>query len=127
MGVKREDFAMNAQSPTTKWTCFDVSIEDGVAHIQLNRPDAFNAMNRDFWNELPAIVRDIDDNARARCIVITSTGKHFSAGMDLSVFTDGESVVPAMQADRQNAAESFRHHVHHLQGTFSASMRRACR
>ena len=110
---------MTAPATTAEWTCFSVSIEDGVAHIQLNRPDALNAMNRAFWNELPAIVRDIDDNARARCIVISSTGKHFSAGMDLSVFTDGESVNPMAQADRQNAAESFRRHVHHLQDTFS--------
>ena len=110
---------MTAPAKTAEWTCFDVSIEAGVAHIRLNRPDAMNAMNRAFWNELPAIVRDIDDNARARCIVISSTGKHFSAGMDLSVFTDGAGVVPEAQSDRQNAAESFRRHVHHLQDTFS--------
>ena len=110
---------MTAPATTAEWTCFSVSIEGGVAHIQLKRPEAFNSMNRAFWNELPAIVRDIDDNARARCIVISSTGKHFSAGMDLSVFTDGESVNPMAAADRQNAAESFRRHVHHLQDTFS--------
>ena len=62
---------------------FEVAIADGVAHLQLNRPDKLNSMNRAFWSELPAIVRDIDDNARARVIVISSTGKHFSAGMDL--------------------------------------------
>jgi len=110
---------MTAPATTAQWTCFDVSIEAGVAHIRLNRPDAMNAMNRAFWNELPAIVRDIDDNARARCIVISSTGKHFSAGMELSVFTEGAGVVPEAQSDRQNAAESFRRHVHHLQDTFS--------
>jgi len=110
---------MTAPATTAQWTCFDVSIEGGVAHIRLNRPDALNAMNRAFWNELPAIVRDIDENARARCIVISSTGKHFCAGMDLSVFTDGAGVVPEAQSDRQNAAESFRRHVHHLQDTFS--------
>jgi len=110
---------MTAPATTAQWTCFDVSIEGGVAHIRLNRPDAFNAMNRAFWNELPAIVRDIDDNARARCIVISSTGKHFCAGMELSVFTDGAGVVPDAQKDKQNAAESFRRHVHHLQDTFS--------
>jgi enoyl-CoA hydratase len=76
-------------------------------------------MTRAFWNELPAIIRDIDDNARARCIVISSTGKHFCAGMDLSVFTDGEGVTGGEPADRYVAAESFRRHVHHLQGTFS--------
>ena len=109
---------MTAPATTAEWTCFSVSIEGGVAHIQLKRPEAFNAMNRAFWNELPAIVRDIDDKARARCIVISSTGKHFSAGMDLSVFTDGEGV-SLLAGDKQNAAESFRRHIHHLQDTFS--------
>ena len=110
---------MTAHAATAEWTCFSVSIENGVAHIQLNRPDAMNAMNRAFWNELPAIVRDIDDNARARCIVITSTGKHFSSGMDLGVFTDGEGVSALMGGDPKVAGENFRRHVHHLQGTFS--------
>ncbi|ALL14650.1 crotonase/enoyl-CoA hydratase family protein [Caulobacter henricii] len=101
------------------YTCFKVEIEAGVAHIQLKRPDAMNTMTRAFWNELPAIVKHIDDNALARCIVITSTGKHFSAGMELSVFTDGEGVTEERGGDRHVAGESFRHHVHHLQNTFS--------
>ena len=40
----------------TDSTCFKLSIENNVAHIVLNRPEAFNAMPRAFWNELPAIV-----------------------------------------------------------------------
>lgn len=100
------------------WTCFDVSIEHHVAHIRLKRGAEFNTMIRPFWNELPAIVRDIDDNARARCIVISSTGKHFSAGMDLSVFGGGGSTAPAI-ADRGIAAEHQRRHVLHLQDAFS--------
>jgi hypothetical protein len=48
----------------TAWTCFEVTLQDRVAHIRLNRPEAFNAMNRAFWNELPAIVDDISDNCR---------------------------------------------------------------
>lgn len=101
------------------YTCFKVEIEAGVAHIQLKRPEAMNTMTRAFWNELPAIVKHIDDNALARCIVITSTGKHFSAGMELSVFTDGEGVTEERTGDRHVAGESFRHHVHHLQNTFT--------
>ncbi|MFM7064764.1 MAG: enoyl-CoA hydratase-related protein, partial [Actinomycetes bacterium] len=65
--------------------CFDVRIEDHVAHISLCRPDAFNTMVPEFWTDLPKIVRDIDDHARARVVVLSSTGKHFCAGMDLSV------------------------------------------
>ncbi len=100
------------------WECFDVSIAGGVAHIVMKRPDAMNSMVRSFWNELPAIIRDIDDNARARCIVISSTGKHFSAGMDLAVFATG-AAAPDAGSDRETAGESFRRHVHSLQASFS--------
>jgi enoyl-CoA hydratase len=104
------------------YECFDVSIAGGVAHIQLKRPEAMNSMTRAFWNELPAIVKDIDDNARARCIVISSTGKHFSAGMDLAVFATGGTInggAGVTEAERQTAGESFRYHVRSLQDAFS--------
>jgi enoyl-CoA hydratase len=99
-------------------TCFDVKIENKIAHIVLNRPKAFNSMPREFWNELPEIVRDIDDNAKARVIVVSSTGKHFTAGMDLSVFTDGDGV-SASGGDQYARAEAFRQFVLTLQNTFS--------
>lgn len=75
--------------PERSYECFKVEIAEGIAHIILDRPRKMNAMNRAFWRELPAIVREIDDGALARVIVISSTGKHFTAGMDLSVFTSG--------------------------------------
>ncbi|HEY0105373.1 MAG TPA: enoyl-CoA hydratase-related protein [Rhizomicrobium sp.] len=74
------------------YRCFAVEIADHIAHIQLKRGAELNTMVPEFWTELPAIVKDIDDNAKARVIVISSTGKHFSGGMDLSVFTAGGSV-----------------------------------
>ena len=104
---------------TTDWSCFDVTIQDHVAHIQLKRPEAMNTMVREFWNELPQIVRDIDDNARARCIVISSTGKHFCAGMDLAVFAGGGSTSAAASQDRHVNAEAMRYHVKTLQDAFS--------
>jgi enoyl-CoA hydratase len=71
------------------YTCFDVTESDHVAHVQLNRPDKLNSMIPEFWTELPEIVRGISAKGQARAIVLSSTGKHFSAGMDLSVFTGG--------------------------------------
>src|SRR3990167_10855167 len=110
---------MNAHTATAAaWTCFNVSIEDGVAHIQLKRPEAMNTMNKAFWAELPAIVKDIDHNARARCIVISSTGKHFSAGMDLAVFGGGGSTSANQNQDRHINAEQQRHHIAWLQDCF---------
>jgi len=70
--------------------CFDVEIADSVAHVRLSRPDELNTMTADFWRELPEIVTGLSDAASARVVVISSTGRHFSAGMDLSVFADGE-------------------------------------
>jgi enoyl-CoA hydratase len=68
------------------YECFDLEIADGVAHLRLSRPDAFNTFVRALWRELPDAVADIDRSARARVIVISSTGRHFTAGIDLGVF-----------------------------------------
>lgn len=98
---------------------FHVAIADGVAHIRLDRPEKLNAMSRPFWTELPAIVRDISDNARARCIVLSSTGKHFSAGMDLSVFSTDPSLKTGAATHPYVENEAFRHLVLALQDTFT--------
>ena len=90
--------------PAKKYECFEVTIEDKIAHIRMNRPDALNTMNKAFWNELPEIVRDIDNNARARVIVISSTGKHFSGGMDTTVFT-GDRDAPKRSTAQPLASE----------------------
>lgn len=70
------------------YRCFDVEIADKVAHVRLSRPDELNSMTPDFWRELPEIVTGISDEASARVVVLSSTGRHFSAGMDLSVFSE---------------------------------------
>ena len=98
---------------------FDLEIEEKIAHIRLSRPEALNSMTRDFWNELPGIVRDIDMNARARVIVISSTGKHFSAGMDLSVFAQ-DGAVKTGGGDRYVAAEQFRSNIRQIQSSFNS-------
>jgi enoyl-CoA hydratase len=67
-------------------TTFSLQIADRIAHIVLDRPDTHNSMTLEFWRELPRTVRDIDGGATARVIVISATGKHFTSGMDLSVF-----------------------------------------
>ena len=69
------------------YECFEVTITDKVAHIVMNRPEKRNAMNESFWHDIQAIVEDIDDNAKARAIVISSTGPIFCAGIDLSMLS----------------------------------------
>ncbi len=100
------------------YQCFDVSIENKIAHIQLSRGDALNTMTRDFWNELPEIVNHIDAEALARVIVVSSTGKHFSAGMDLSVFAQ-DGAVTSQGRDPYIAAEQFRSNIRQIQSSFN--------
>lgn len=105
------------------YTCFDLSMDGHVAHVQLNRPDELNSMTRPFWMELPEIIRSIDDEGRARAIVVSSTGKHFSAGMDLGVFATGAGDAPKTEghSDEQGRRRAyFRQVAKMLQNSFTA-------
>ena len=97
-------------------TCFDVSLAAGVARITLNHPERMNSMTREFWDELPRAVRELDAAGTTRVAVIASTGKHFSAGMDLAVFAGNDS----LEAGSVSSRERFRRHLMALQETFNA-------
>lgn len=78
-------------------TCFSLSsTEDHVAHLVLNRPDTLNTMHPTFWRELDEVLSRIHNEGTARALVISSTGKHFSAGMALETFAG------AIQMDDQS-------------------------
>lgn len=101
-----------------KTTCFDVNIENGIAHISMNRPDKMNSMIRVFWKELPDIIKEIDKNSEARVIVLSGQGKHFSAGMDLSTFVPPKK--SEVEVDPARQREVFYHEVLELQDAFTA-------
>ncbi|MDR7150379.1 enoyl-CoA hydratase [Hydrogenophaga palleronii] len=78
-------------------TCFSLSsTADHVAHLVLNRPEAMNTMHPTFWRELDEVLTQIHNEGKARALVISSTGKHFSAGMALETFAG------AIQMDDQS-------------------------
>ena len=95
--------------------CLQVEVADAVAHVRLVRPDELNTLTPDFWRELPQVVADISDAAAARVIVLSSTGRHFSAGLDLAVLRD--DLRPAGEAGR--AAARLRSTVRMLQDAVS--------
>ena len=67
---------------------FDVEINNSIAHIRFNRPEKRNSMNEDFWRLFPKEVEELDDSGEIRALIVSSTGPHFSAGIDLSMFKD---------------------------------------
>lgn len=96
-------------------TCFTVSTKDAVTELTLSRPEALNTMTPAFWGELPALVRELDATGATRALVLASTGKHFSAGMDLAVFGSGQ-----LSTDTPRLRENLRQKVLLLQDSFNA-------
>ena len=99
------------------YRCFEVEVAAKVAHVRMCRPDEHNSMVRELWTELPALTRELDRGGDVRAMVLSSTGRHFTSGMDLSVFTggglgDGEGELGRVRA-------GFRQLVLLLQQTFS--------
>ena len=104
-----------------KHACFEVDIRDKVAHITLNRPEKRNSMILKFWDELPAIVNDIDREVKARVIVISSTGPHFTGGLDVNEFFNaGKAGDSAERTRRIVRGAEFLQVVRTMQASFSA-------
>jgi enoyl-CoA hydratase len=66
--------------------CFTLTRQDHIAHLVLSRPEAMNTMHPTFWRELDEALTQLHREGGARALVISSTGKHFSAGMALETF-----------------------------------------
>jgi enoyl-CoA hydratase len=66
--------------------CFALTQQDHITHLVLNRPEAMNTMQPQFWRELDDVLAQLHREGQARALVISSTGKHFSAGMALETF-----------------------------------------
>ena len=65
---------------------FRYTSEEGVGHLILDKGEDLNKMTMNFWYELPRILDEIDKDASLRVLILSSTGKHFCAGMDLKNF-----------------------------------------
>ncbi|GAB5439464.1 enoyl-CoA hydratase [Falsiruegeria mediterranea] len=65
-----------------------VDVEDHVALIKLNRPDALNALNSQLLSELCTALDEADANDKVRCIVLTGSEKAFAAGADIKEMSE---------------------------------------
>ncbi|MFM7067897.1 MAG: enoyl-CoA hydratase/isomerase family protein [Actinomycetes bacterium] len=57
---------------------------DGVRVLTFQRPDALNAFNQTLWYATAAALEDAATNDDLRCVVLTGSGRAFSAGQDLT-------------------------------------------
>ena len=88
---------------------FTLTTAAGIAHLQLNRPERLNTMAPPFFPALRDAVRALHDAGEARALVISSTGKHFCAGMALDVFGgDDALLVTSTARARLNFQDTLR-------------------
>ncbi|HCB37307.1 MAG TPA: crotonase/enoyl-CoA hydratase family protein [Acidimicrobiaceae bacterium] len=99
---------------------------DHVAHVRMVRPLRANSMIPAFWYELPDIVGSLSVGSDARVILLSAEGRHFSSGMDVSVFGAGAAGKSAVASDDEGrprfssrSRASTRQTVLELQHTFS--------
>ena len=75
-----------------------VEVEDHIALIKLNRPEALNALNGQLLAELAKALRAAEENEKVRCIVLTGSDKAFAAGADITEMAE-KSFVDAFGGD----------------------------
>ena len=104
----------------SKYSCFDLKTKDHICSLVLNRPDDLNTMTRDFWVELGDALEEINRDSDVRVVILSSTGKHFCAGMDLSAFSNGVDDIPdEMKPDHARVGEVLYRTAKELQGYIS--------
>jgi enoyl-CoA hydratase len=100
----------------TDYTSFKVSQDGPIARITLNRPDKRNTMIPAFWAELPRAVNALSDAGETRVLILDAEGPVYTAGMDISVFTDPN----ALKTDSASMREAFMTAATALQDSFTA-------
>jgi enoyl-CoA hydratase/3-hydroxyacyl-CoA dehydrogenase len=70
-------------------------IEEPIAWIYLNRPERLNALNMEMIKELSQVLDELELNDKVRVLIITGTGRAFSAGADITAF---QGVTPFLGA-----------------------------
>ena len=89
----------------------------GVAHLQLCRPEQLNTMTPAFFPALRDAVQSLNSTGQTRALVLSSTGKHFSAGMALEVFASG---LPGLDTRTARSRLAFQDWLRQLMQCFGA-------
>ena len=77
-------------------TRVQISIENHVAEVLLDRPEKHNAIDLQMFDDLAAAATDLSGERSVRAVVLAGAGENFCAGIDLGVFSDpADAIDPA--------------------------------
>ncbi len=96
----------------------EVSLENHIATVRLNRPDKANAMSATMWQEIRQAFQWVDTTPEARVAVLQGEGKLFTAGIDLQMMM---GLGPQIQNDCDGRTrEALRRVILDLQDTLTS-------
>jgi 2-(1,2-epoxy-1,2-dihydrophenyl)acetyl-CoA isomerase len=98
--------------PPIQLETVNVLLSDGVATIELNRPEALNAWNKQLGLDLLAALGQVAEDDAARVIVLTGAGRAFSSGADLKDVSGGD-VTPEGRPDVYKVLTERYHPIMH--------------
>ncbi|RME97500.1 MAG: crotonase/enoyl-CoA hydratase family protein [Bacteroidetes bacterium] len=97
---------------------FELQLTDGVATLHFNRPDKANALHAEAWVELRQVFTDLSDRPEVRVVVLAGHGKHWCAGIDLSLLMEVAQYQQLPGEGRKR--EKLRQFIYHLQDCITA-------
>ncbi|MEM8528931.1 MAG: crotonase/enoyl-CoA hydratase family protein [Bacteroidota bacterium] len=97
---------------------FEVQIENHIAQVTFNRPEKANAIHQEGWKELKQVFEELSEDSKVRVVILRSTGKHFCAGIDLSLLMSFQQLNNIDCDGRKR--EGFLKMVRHLQACVNA-------
>jgi enoyl-CoA hydratase/3-hydroxyacyl-CoA dehydrogenase len=86
-GFELPEWFANLSGPM-QFSLVDVVVEDGVATVRLNRPEAMNALNETLVAQLGAALDELNAREDVSTIILEGAGKAFVAGADVKFFVD---------------------------------------
>lgn len=105
------------QTQCPPFETLELTLSEHIVTVTLNNPQQANAMTATMWTELQRAFEWIDSEPQARVAIIAGAGKHFCAGIDLSMIA---LIFSGEIADPQRSREQLRLFIKQLQGNLTA-------
>ncbi len=107
---------------TNSYSNFQISTEDSISTVLIDRPEKRNAMGKEFFENLPVVMKELSGDSNTRVVIIAANGFHFSVGLDLTSLADigGSSLTGDGQTSRASQAKSLLKEVYRLQEAISS-------
>jgi enoyl-CoA hydratase len=66
------------------YSILNLEVKDSIGMVTINRPEALNALNTRFFEEMDSVISSVSKNREIKVMIITGSGKAFVAGADIA-------------------------------------------